>query len=294
MKIDIIRFEEVKKNFSNIEALKGVSFAIPDNSIFGIIGANGSGKSTLMKILPGLIKKWSGNIFYKNQLVGNDSIIMKKEFGYLIEAPTFYEYLSGFKNLELLARISQVSHSRILYLLDLVGLKNRAYDKVSSYSYGMKQRLGIAQVLLHDPKVIILDEPNNGLDPIGIADMEKLVKKMHSEGKTVILSTHNLRDVENMCTHFTVFKKGSNSATTSINDLFDQSEKWRIVVDDSDLALQIINDNESITLIDKINNRLIVKSDKKLSPFHINKLLRGLSIYSIGKESNLIKYFYDN
>ena len=188
MSNDIIRFEKIQKRYGEIEALKGVSFSIPKNSIFGILGANGSGKSTLMKILPGLIKNWSGSIFYNNQFA-NDSAVMKREFGYLIEAPTFYEYLSATKNLELLARISEVSPNRIFNVLELVGLKDRAHDKVSSYSYGMKQRLGIAQVLLHDPSVVVLDEPNNGLDPNGIADMAKLIKKMHLDGKTIILST---------------------------------------------------------------------------------------------------------
>lgn len=293
MSNDIIRFEKIQKRYGEIEALKGVSFSIPENSIFGILGANGSGKSTLMKILPGLIKNWSGSIFYNNQFA-NDSAVMKREFGYLIEAPTFYEYLSATKNLELLARISEVSPNRIFNVLELVGLKDRAHDKVSSYSYGMKQRLGIAQVLLHDPSVVVLDEPNNGLDPNGIADMAKLIKKMHLDGKTIILSTHNLKDVENICTHFTVFRKGRNSATSSINNLFNSSRRWNLMVDNVDLAVRAIRENNAFKLIDQINNRLTVESNLDVSIKDINELLNGINVYNISRESNLIKYFHND
>ena len=293
MSNDIIRFKKIQKQYGDIEALKEVSFSIPENSIFGILGANGSGKSTLMKILPGLIKKWSGSIFYNNELA-NNSEVMKKEFGYLIEAPTFYEYLSATKNLELLARISGVNHDRISYVLELVGLIDRAKDKVSSYSYGMKQRLGIAQVLLHDPRIVVLDEPNNGLDPNGISDMAKLIKKMHLNGKTIILSTHNLKDVENICTHFTVFRKGRNSASSSINDLFKTSNRWNIMVDNVDLAVKAISENNSFEIIDLINNRITVESTLDVSIKHINEMLIGINIYNISKESNLIKYFHND
>ena len=288
---DLIRFHEVKKCYSSIEALKNVSFAIPENSIFGILGANGSGKSTLMKILPGLIKDWSGDIYYKNQIVSKNNMVLKEEFGYLIEAPTFYEYLSAVKNLEILARISNTNFNRISYVLELVGLLDRSKDKVSSYSYGMKQRLGIAQVLLHNPNVVVLDEPNNGLDPNGIADMTKLVKKMHCDGKTVILSTHNLKDVENMCTHFTVFNKGANSTANSMNNLFTKSNKWNIVTENTDLALKIINESRDIRLVDSINNRIIIETNFQMSLENINKLLEKTNPHSISKESNLIEYF---
>ena len=288
---DLIRFHEIKKCYSSIEALKHISFTIPENSIFGILGANGSGKSTLMKILPGLIKDWSGDIYYKNQIVSKNNMVLKKEFGYLIEAPTFYEYLSAVKNLEILARISNTNFNRIFYVLELVGLLDRSNDKVSSYSYGMKQRLGIAQVLLHNPDVVVLDEPNNGLDPNGIADMTKLVKKMHYDGKTVILSTHNLKDVENMCTHFTVFNKGVNSTTNSMNNLFTKSNKWNIVTENTDLALKIINEASDIRLVDNMNNRIIIESNFQISLESINKLLEKTNPHSISKESNLIEYF---
>ena len=250
----MLKFKNISKNYKAIKALKNVSFSIPENSIFGILGANGSGKSTFMKILPGLIYNWTGEIYYHEKLINQKDMLLKKNFGYLIESPTFYEYLSARKNLEMLARISKVNIDRIEYVLDLVNLKKRCDDKVHTYSYGMKQRLGIAQTLLHNPSVIILDEPNNGLDPNGIADMTRLIKNMHSEGKTVILSTHNLKDVENMCTHFTVFRKGFNSEAASMNYLFSKSKKWNIVVD---------NLGDLVTVLQCKTGK--VRSDKNIS-----------------------------
>ena len=291
---DIIRFNNIKKSYSNIEALRGVSFSVPKKSIFGILGANGSGKTTLMKILPGLIRDWSGDIYYNDNRVHKDSLLLRKEIGYLIESPAFYEYLSAYKNLQILARISGVDFSRIEYVLKIVGLIDRAEDIVSSYSYGMKQRLGIAQVLMHDPKVIVLDEPNNGLDPNGVSDMINLIKKMNLEGKTICFSTHNLKDVEDICTHFTVFNSGISSDSISISDLIFDSNKWSVVTDNPDLAVNKINCDASFSIIGRFNNKIILESSNDADLEEISRLLKGLVIYSIKKESNLIEYFYND
>ena len=207
MKDIVLEFKNISKRYDKIKALKDVSFSIPKNSIFGILGANGSGKSTFMKILPGLIYNWSGKIFYLNNLIEKGDNKLKNDFGYLIESPTFYEYLSARKNLEILSRISNVNSKSIDTVLKTVNLSHRSNDHVSTYSYGMKQRLGIAQALLHDPEIVVLDEPNNGLDPNGIQEMVKIIKRLKSEGKTIILSTHNLKDVEEICTDFAIFKE---------------------------------------------------------------------------------------
>ena len=291
MKEQIIRFEAIKKSYSKIEALKNISFSVPVGSIFGILGANGSGKSTLMKILPGLIKDWSGKIYYKDKNIKGNSSILKRDVGYLIESPTFYEYISAQKNLEMLARISNVDFKRIPYVLDLVELKSRANDKVSDYSYGMKQRLGIAQVLLHNPQVVVLDEPNNGLDPNGISDMTKLIKQMQLDGKTVILSTHNLRDVEEICTDFVVFKNGESSDSISIKNLLIESKKWSIIADNPESAIDVIKNNKSLSYLDRVNNKIFIESKLDISINDINNLFKDLVVYNICKESNLIDYF---
>ena len=287
----ILEFKNIVKNYNQVEALKEISFSIPENSIFGILGANGSGKSTFMKILPGLIYDWSGKIFYKEKLIQKNDMILKQEFGYLIEAPTFYEYLSAKKNLEILARISNVNSSRIDKVLELVELSHRSKDKVSAYSYGMKQRLGIAQALLHNPKILILDEPNNGLDPNGINDMIRLIKNLKMQGKTICLSTHNLKDVEELCTDFTVFKDGFCSNSVSLNSQLNKSKKWIITVKNPELVIDKINQSDKFSYISSFNNNIIIETNSKNTIKSLNIVLENEEIYKISKDSNLIEYF---
>ena len=291
MKNQIIQFKNITKKYSGLTALDKVCFEIPENSIFGILGANGSGKSTLMKIMAGLIREWAGDVIFKGESIKKDDLTTKKEFGFLIESPTFYEYLSAHRNLEILARISDVDFKMINHVLELVGLTLRSDDLVSSFSYGMKQRLGIAQVLLHNPKVVVLDEPNNGLDPNGVSDMIRLIKNMKSEGKTICISTHNLRDVEEMCTDFTVFNKGVSSGSNSMSLLFSESCNWSLIVKNPNQASDIISKNEKLEQIDHFNNKFIIKADKNQKLEDINKIFSSSNVLSINKESNLIDYF---
>ncbi|MFL2988800.1 MAG: ABC transporter ATP-binding protein [Candidatus Neomarinimicrobiota bacterium] len=287
----MLNFKNISKNYKTIKALKDITFSIPENSIFGILGANGSGKSTFMKILPGLIYDWSGEIYYEDRLLTKNDMILRHDFGYLIESPTFYEYLSARKNLEILARVSNVNINRIDYVLDLVELSNRSLDKVSAYSYGMKQRLGIAQALLHDPKILVLDEPNNGLDPNGINDMIRLIKNLKSEGKTICLSTHNLKDVEELCTDFTVFKDGLCSNSASLSDQFIKSRRWVLSVKNPTLAISQIKQSDSFEYINSFNDNILIESKTNDTINSMNALLQDNEIYKISKESNLIEYF---
>ena len=287
----MLEFKNISKKYGSFEALKNISFSIPENSIFGILGANGSGKSTFMKILPGLIQNWTGQIFYKNKILKLNSKLLKNNFGYLIESPTFYEYLTAKQNLELFSRISFVSNDRINTVLELVNLIGRKNDKVSNYSYGMKQRLGIAQALLHDPDIIVLDEPNNGLDPNGINDMTKLIKELKSQGKTICLSTHNLKDVEEICTDFTIFKNGINSISTSMEIQLKNSKKWLLNVNDKNEAIARITKSNLFNVINVFNNNILIDSKSKSTINDLNNILHDLELYKINKDSDLISYF---
>tara|TARA_B100000212_G_C27365035_1_gene529928 strand:+ start:798 stop:1676 length:879 start_codon:yes stop_codon:yes gene_type:complete len=287
----LLEFKNISKKYGSFEALKNISFSIPENSIFGILGANGSGKSTFMKILPGLIQNWTGQILYKNQILKLNSKLLKNNFGYLIESPTFYEYLTAKQNLELFSRISLVSKNRINNVLESVNLIERMNDKVSNYSYGMKQRLGIAQALLHNPDIIILDEPNNGLDPNGINDMTKLIKELKSQGKTICLSTHNLKDVEEICTDFTIFNNGINSISTSMEIQLKNSKKWLLNVSDKDKAISRISKSNLFNVINVFNNNILIDSKSKSTIKDLNYILHDLDLYKINKDSDLISYF---
>ena len=289
--MQLLEFKNISKKYGSFEALKNISFSIPENSIFGILGANGSGKSTFMKILPGLIQNWTGQIFYENKILKLNSKLLKNNFGYLIESPTFYEYLTAKQNLELFSRISFVSNDRINTVLELVNLIERKNDKVSNYSYGMKQRLGIAQALLHDPDIIVLDEPNNGLDPNGINDMTKLIKDLKSQGKTICLSTHNLKDVEEICTDFTIFKNGINSISTSMEIQLKNSKKWLLNVNDKNEAIARITKSNLFNVINVFNNNILIDSKSKSTINDLNNILHDLELYKINKDSDLISYF---
>ena len=289
----ILEFKNISKKYDKIEALKDVSFKIPENSIFGILGANGSGKSTFMKILPGLIYDWSGKIFYSNDSTLKGDNKLKNDFGYLIESPTFYEYLTARKNLEILSRISNVEIGAIDEVLDTVNLSHRSNDHVSTYSYGMKQRLGIAQALLHNPKIIVLDEPNNGLDPNGIQEMIRIIKRLKSAGKTIVLSTHNLKDVEEICTDFAIFKDGVCTITSSMKKQLKNSNIWLVNVKETNKAIELIKSADSYSIINSFNNNILIKVNDSSGFEELSKLLSKIRVYKISKESNLIEHFND-
>ena len=222
---ELIKLNGVIKTFGDSKALDGVSFTIPKNSIFGLLGPNGSGKSTLMRILSGLIIKWSGEIFFENQNIKLNQKYFLQKCGFLIEDPTFYEYLSARQNLSLLAKLSNCDNLSIESVLTDVDLLEDADRKVGDFSYGMKQRLGIAQAILHNPDILFLDEPNNGLDPLGIKEMNKTILKLNEIGKTVCVSTHILDDVEELCSDVVILKEGKLIHNSSMEYLIDQSKE---------------------------------------------------------------------
>ena len=289
---NILSFKDISKRFGNLIALNKISFEVPENSIYGILGANGSGKSTLMRILAGLIKSWDGKIEYKNKPITNTSNKIISKFGFLIESPSFYEFLTAQDNLEIFSRISNVNSDQITNVLDTVNLTNRSQDKVKTFSYGMKQRLGLAQALLHDPKVLILDEPNNGLDPRGIQDMSKLIRTLQAKGKTIFISTHILNEVEEICTHFTVLNKGRNIPTQNLDSINSTKSYFTIEVDNIKIALENLKNKDFITIHETKYNKITFQSDNLIDLQTISSILdKNITINQFYRESNLINYF---
>jgi len=287
---ELITLNHVIKNFGKSKALDNVSFSIPENSIFGLLGPNGSGKSTLMRILSGLIIKWEGEIFFENKNIASCQKYFLQQCGFLIENPTFYEYLSAHQNLSLLARISNSCPEAIDKVLSDVNLTEDAHRKVGDYSYGMKQRLGIAQAILHDPDILFLDEPNNGLDPLGIQEMNKTILGLHKKGKTICVSTHILNDVEELCSDIVILKEGKLILNSSMEDLLDNS---RVIVIKSKNARSIekyLTQSNACRLISSEEEKLIISTD--LNIHSISQLIpKKISIRSITKEPNLTKLF---
>ena len=288
-----VSIRKLSKNYNDLKALDKISFDIPSKSIFALLGPNGSGKSTLIKVLSKLIKEWDGDIFYNGESIKSNNNYIKN-FGFIIEDPCFYEYLSAKQNLQIFSRLTNTPSERINAVLELVDLVNRANDKVSNFSYGMKQRLGIAQALLHDPEILVLDEPNNGLDPIGVNKMADLIYRLNQEGKTICISTHSLSEVDRLCSDVAILKEGKLLITKNIKKLSKNNKFYRLEVFDITSASNYIKTFSNVKIIAQENNILIISIDSS-EPTNIlpMKLDEHASVKSVHRESNLIQYFYD-
>jgi len=201
--VDVLTLNGVTKYYGSICALNNVSFSVPEGSVFGILGPNGSGKTTMLGIVMNIIKASSGSFVLLGK-PGTEN--MRRHIGTLLETPNFYHYLSAEKNLRIAAEIKGKGLDQIDDVLYKVNLYDRKDSKFSSYSLGMKQRLAIASALLGNPDVLVFDEPTNGLDPVGIAEIRELIKRLSEDGKTIIMASHMLDEVEKVCTHVAILK----------------------------------------------------------------------------------------
>lgn len=203
---EVLTINGISKKYGNIQALNNVSFSVPAGSVFGILGPNGSGKTTLLGIVMDVLRPTSGSFQFFGEPASADQ---RKHIGTLLETPNFYHYLSGERNLAISAAIKGRGKDDIQTVLEKVNLAERKYSKFSTYSLGMKQRLAIASALLGNPDVLVFDEPTNGLDPVGIAEIRELILRLSSEGKTIIMASHLLDEVEKVCTHVAILKRGN-------------------------------------------------------------------------------------
>lgn len=202
----VLSISGLTKHFGRIKAVNNLNLEVQRGQVFGMLGPNGSGKTTTLGMLMGVVNPTSGSFLWFGQTPTHQT---RKKIGAVLEHPIFYPYLTGEKNLELNAMIKQCPPDNIANVLELVELTSRKGDKYKTYSLGMKQRLAIASALLNDPTVLILDEPTNGLDPMGIAEIRELIIKIAANGKTIILASHLLDEVQKVCTHFCVLKRGN-------------------------------------------------------------------------------------
>lgn len=224
--IPVIEVKHLHKKFDDFVAVDDVNFTVNQGDVYGFLGPNGAGKSTTIRMMTTLIKPTSGEIYFFGKSLTTDRKNILSRIGSIIEKPDFYLYLSARKNLRILGELSKADYSnkKIEELLDLVGLLSRADSKVKTYSYGMKQRLGLAQALLHDPDVIILDEPTNGLDPFGMKEIRDLILYLSKEkGKTIFLSSHILSEVEMIANRMVILNKGKVIVEGVVKDLLNSS-----------------------------------------------------------------------
>lgn len=212
----VLSLNGITKFYGKIHALDNVSFNVPEGSVFGILGPNGSGKTTMLGIVTDVLKPTSGTF----QFFGKPATsTIRKGIGTLLETPNFYHYLSGERNLAIAAEIKGKGREDIPAILKKVNLAERKASKFSTYSLGMKQRLSIASALLGNPGVLIFDEPTNGLDPVGIAEIRELIKQLAAEGKTIIMASHLLDEVEKVCTHVAIMKRGKLLTSGHVDDI---------------------------------------------------------------------------
>ncbi len=214
--MSILSIENIRKDYGRVQALKGVSFNVPKGAVFGILGPNGSGKTTLLGIIMDILKPTSGSYKLLDEVPNERH---RSQIGTFLETPNFYHYLSAVQNLKIAAAIKGRGEEDIPRVLEMVNLTQRKDSRFNTYSLGMKQRLAIASCLLGNPEVLILDEPTNGLDPVGIAEIRALIKKLHLEGKTIIMASHLLDEVEKVCTHVGILKKGELVASGNVNEI---------------------------------------------------------------------------
>lgn len=214
--MNILSVKNLSKHYGRICALNNVSFDVPEGSVFGILGPNGSGKTTMLGIVMNVLMPSSGSVELFEKKPSAD---LRKNIGTLLETPNFYHYLSGERNLRIAAEIKQKGFDEIESVLKKVNLYERRESKFRTYSLGMKQRLAIASALLGNPAVLVLDEPTNGLDPVGIAEIRALIQRLAGEGKTIIMASHLLDEVEKVCSHVAILKKGNLITSGKVDEV---------------------------------------------------------------------------
>ncbi len=235
----ILTINNISRSYGRIRALNEVSFDVPPGSVFGILGPNGSGKTTLLSIILDVLKADAGNFLWFGK---PGSPEQRKKIGSLLETPNFYHYLSAVNNLKITNHISGRGDTATMdSVLEKVKLFERRNSRFSSYSLGMKQRLAIAAALLGNPQVLVLDEPTNGLDPVGIAEIRELIIELSKKGHTIIMASHLLDEVEKVCTHVAILKKGNLVATGNVNDVLVDDDLVEISAADMDALAAAMN-----------------------------------------------------
>ena len=295
--MSILECQNLKKSFGKKEIIKGVSFKIDEGDILGFIGPNGAGKTTTIKLILGLQKIDEGKVLINGYDIKKDFVKAIERVGTIVENPDMYMYLTGRKNLELVANLyKDISNQRINEIIKLVGLENRIDDKVSKYSLGMRQRLGIANALMGNPKLLILDEPINGLDPMGIVEIRELLKKINKEkDMTILISSHILSELSELATTYGIISNGKLIEEITAEEL---AEKCRQYID-----LKVDDTSRAVTLLERelgISDYEVLE-DKKIKVFsnldnvgEVNSILSksGVIVQSISiKGENLEEYF---
>lgn len=250
----VLKISNLTKKYGLLTAVNNLSFDIEQGSIYGILGPNGSGKSTTLGIVLSVVNKTSGSFsWFGGELTTHQAL---KKVGAIIERPNFYPYMTAYQNLKLVCKIKAIPYDAIEKTLEIVGLSERIHSKFSTFSLGMKQRLAIASALLNDPEILILDEPTNGLDPQGIHQIRELIKEISKNGTTILLASHLLDEVEKVCTHVVVLRKGVNLYSGRVDELISSHGFFELKTHQKDQLISLIEAHPNFSHT-KIENDLI-------------------------------------
>ncbi len=271
----ILNVNSISKVFGNITAVDQLSFSVKRGDVIGVLGPNGSGKTTTLSIILSVINASSGNFSWFGGLKGE---VANKRIGSLLEVPNFYPYLNLEKNLLITALARGAGENDIPRVLDEVGLLNRSKSAFSTLSLGMKQRLAIASTLIGNPEVLVLDEPSNGLDPVGIVEVREVIKNQALRNKTIIMASHILDEVEKVCPNVIILKKGKCITSGKVAELL--SEKQVVILESDDIELLAIqlSQNSNCKLIEKGDGKLLVEINDDYSPSALNAWLYSCGI----------------
>ena len=285
----ILTIKNLNKRYGRIQALKNVSFEIKKGNVYGILGPNGSGKSTTLGITLNVVNATSGEYqWFDGALETHEAL---KKVGAIIERPNFYPYMTAYENLKLVCKIKNINYSKIEEKFELVGLIERKDSKFSTFSLGMKQRLAIASALLNDPEILILDEPTNGLDPQGIHQIRDIIKKVASLGTTILLASHLLDEVEKVCSHVVVLRKGEILYAGLVDGMAANEGFFELEADDNTKLKTVLATHPAVDKIAAEENKVLVylKTDLKASDLNQYLFQNGIALNHLVKRKNSLE-----
>jgi len=273
----ILTIENLNKRFGPVHAVKNVSLEIKKGNVYGILGPNGSGKSTTLGIVLNVVNKTSGEYRWFGGAMETHEAL--KIVGAIIERPNFYPYMTAQENLELVCKIKGTPNTKVIEKLEVVGLLDRKDSKFRTFSLGMKQRLAIASALLNDPEILILDEPTNGLDPQGIRQIRDIIKTIASQGTTILLASHLLDEVEKVCSHVLVLRKGEILYSGKVDGMISNEGFFELQSDNLNELKSALQNHPSIEKIEMEEGKLVVYLKLALEAKDLNKYLVDKGIY---------------
>jgi ABC-2 type transport system ATP-binding protein len=285
----ILSIKNLNKRFGSLQAVKNVSLEIQKGNVYGILGPNGSGKSTTLGIVLNVVNKTSGEYSWFGGTMQTHEAL--KKVGAIIERPNFYPYMTAKENLELVCKIKGINTIKVHEKLELVGLLDRENSKFSTFSLGMKQRLAIASALLNDPEILILDEPTNGLDPQGIHQIRDIIKLIASQGTTILLASHLLDEVEKVCTHVLVLRKGEILYSGRVDGMSSNEGFFELQCDDNSNLKLVLSQHAAVDKIAEENGKVLVYLKSSLEASELNRFLfeKNISLNHLVKRKNSLE-----